>query len=111
MKKAAYLFERQQFNRVRCDLCNHRCNVMDGQYGKCNVRKNENGELYAMHYGELCSAALDPIEKKPLYHFFPGSTTYSIAMPGCNMTCGFCQNWQISQVGSGEKDAGDLIHH
>jgi len=83
---------------VLCHLCAHRCNIGDGDRGLCGVRLNSKGRLYTLVYGKLISRAIDPIEKKPLYHFLPGSRSYSIATAGCNFFCDFCQNWQISQM-------------
>ncbi len=83
---------------VLCFLCAHRCRIEDGKRGKCGVRENRGGKLYSLVYGRLISRAIDPIEKKPLYHFLPGSASYSIATVGCNFSCDFCQNWEISQV-------------
>lgn len=98
MKKEAMLYEKTGNNNVRCFLCAHRCAIADSKYGICGVRKNESGTLYTHVYGEVIASHVDPIEKKPLYHFFPGSLSYSIATMGCNFRCGFCQNWQISQL-------------
>ena len=84
--------------KVRCKLCNHRCLIDDGDIGRCCVRKNINGTLYALTYDKVCSANPDPIEKKPLFHFQPGSQSFSVATMGCNFRCEFCQNWQISQA-------------
>jgi pyruvate formate lyase activating enzyme len=83
--------------RVRCSLCPHNCTIKDGKSGQCGVRVNENGKLISTIYGELTSLAIDPIEKKPLYHFYPGSDILSIGTRGCNFKCPFCQNWHISQ--------------
>jgi pyruvate formate lyase activating enzyme len=83
---------------VSCFLCAHRCRIKEGDCGLCQVRLNSGGRLYSLVYAKLISRAIDPIEKKPLYHFMPGSRTYSIATAGCNFFCDFCQNWQISQV-------------
>jgi len=83
---------------VQCNLCPHRCKLRDGKYGICGVRKNEGGKLYTYTYGSLVAMALDPVEKKPLYHFYPGHKTLTIATPGCNFKCLGCQNWEISQV-------------
>ena len=87
-------------NTVDCFLCNHRCAVKDGQRGMCRVRENRGGKLYTLTYGRLISGNPDIIEKKPLYHFLPGTRAYSIATPGCNFRCPWCQNWQISQTDS-----------
>ena len=83
---------------VRCVLCAHRCLLRPGRVGLCGVRENRGGELVSLVYGELVAAHLDPIEKKPLFHVLPGSTSYSIATVGCPFRCGFCQNWEIAQA-------------
>jgi pyruvate formate lyase activating enzyme len=98
MAKEALLYEKLPDNRVRCHLCAHRCLIAEGGLGICQVRENENGTLYTLVYGRTISQHVDPIEKKPLYHFYPGSTAYSIATPGCNFRCAWCQNWEISQM-------------
>jgi pyruvate formate lyase activating enzyme len=98
LKYTALLYKEAGDNKVDCYLCAHRCRISEGKYGVCRVRKNEGGELYSMVYGDVIAANMDPIEKKPLYHFLPGTLSYSIATVGCNFRCGFCQNWQISQV-------------
>jgi pyruvate formate lyase activating enzyme len=82
---------------VKCDLCSRRCAIAPGRFGVCGVRKNVGGRLYTYVYGLLTAANLDPIEKKPLFHFNPGSAVFSISTPGCNFFCQFCQNWEISQ--------------
>ncbi|PKL46568.1 MAG: AmmeMemoRadiSam system radical SAM enzyme [Planctomycetes bacterium HGW-Planctomycetes-1] len=96
--KEAVLYEPLDDKKVRCNLCNWRCIIKDGDLGHCQVRKNIGGKLYSLNYHKLCSANPDPIEKKPLFHFQPGSRSFSIAAPGCNFQCAFCQNWQISQM-------------
>lgn len=83
--------------RVRCKLCAHRCLIPDGGRGTCGVRENQGGTLHTLVYGRLVSQALDPIEKKPLFHFLPGAPALSIAAVGCNFRCDFCQNHHISQ--------------
>lgn len=83
---------------VRCGLCAHRCLIKSGKTGVCGVRRNENGRLDSLVYGKLIAANVDPIEKKPLFHFQPGSSSYSIATVGCNFRCLFCQNADISQA-------------
>ncbi len=83
---------------VECQLCNHYCRIREGKKGVCQVRKNVGGQLYSLNYGKLIAAHIDPIEKKPLYHFLPGSHSYSIAATGCNLRCSWCQNWDISQL-------------
>jgi len=82
---------------VDCFLCAHRCHIALGARGVCRVRENQGGTLATLVYGRVIARHVDPIEKKPLFHFLPGSTAYSIATAGCNFQCGFCQNWQISQ--------------
>ncbi len=86
-------------NKVRCELCPHRCVLKEGQTGVCRVRKNIGGKLYALNYGSVSSIAVDPIEKKPLFHFKPKSEVLSLSTVSCNMHCKHCQNWEISQVG------------
>jgi pyruvate formate lyase activating enzyme len=98
MLKEALLYKKLEDNRVSCFLCSHHCLIPDGKFGICNVRENKGGTLYTHAYGKLVAQHVDPIEKKPLYHFLPGSTSFSIAAVGCNFQCGFCQNWQISQA-------------
>lgn len=82
---------------VECQLCPHRCHIHDGKSGICGVRENRGGTLYTSIYGEVTSMAMDPMEKKPMYHFYPGSEIFSIGTKGCNLRCPFCQNWSISQ--------------
>jgi pyruvate formate lyase activating enzyme len=95
--KEAQLYDRLVDYKVRCNLCAHHCVIPAGKKGVCQVRKNRGGTLYTLAYGRTIARHVDPIEKKPLYHFFPGSTAYSIATPGCNFRCRWCQNWDISQ--------------
>lgn len=97
MKKEALLYEKLDNKLVRCFLCGHQCKIAEGIFGFCGVRQNIGGILYSHVYGRVIAANVDPIEKKPLYHFLPGSTSFSIATIGCNFQCGFCQNWEISQ--------------
>ena len=96
--KEALLYEALDRKRVKCNLCEHRCTIKEGSLGVCNVRVNKNGKLYSLVYGETISQNIDPIEKKPLYHFYPGTTAYSIATLGCNFRCQWCQNWEIAQM-------------
>jgi pyruvate formate lyase activating enzyme len=98
MIKEAMLYEKLGDKLVHCFLCNHHCKIKPGNFGLCNVRKNVEGQLKTLVYAEAIAAGVDPIEKKPLYHFLPGSFSYSIATIGCNFRCDFCQNWQISQA-------------
>lgn len=82
---------------LQCGLCPHKCRIKPGARGICRVRANEADQLVATNYGEVASAALDPIEKKPLYHFFPGTGILSVGTIGCNLSCGFCQNYHLSR--------------
>ena len=84
-------------DRIKCDLCPHRCLIPEGKAGLCGVRRNSAGRLLTTIYGEVTSSGFDPIEKKPLYHFHPGETILSLGTKGCNFACDFCQNWTISQ--------------
>lgn len=97
MRKEALLYEKLGDQRVQCHLCAHTCKIAEGKTGICQVRVNEGGTLYTRAYGRTIAQHIDPIEKKPLLHFHPGTTAYSIATPGCNFRCQWCQNWQISQ--------------
>jgi pyruvate formate lyase activating enzyme len=90
-------YEQLSENRVRCNLCSHHCTIGVGKRGICGVRENLGGTLSSLVYGRLVSRHVDPIEKKPLFHFLPGSVAYSIATVGCNFRCKNCQNWEISQ--------------
>jgi pyruvate formate lyase activating enzyme len=94
----ARLYEAGADGAVRCHLCAHHCRIPDGRRGVCRVRENVGGTLQTLVYGRTISQHVDPVEKKPLYHFYPGSMAYSIATPGCNFHCRWCQNWQISQM-------------
>lgn len=95
-KEAMYYKSLEKDRKVQCQLCPHKCIIGDGNVGICKVRKNENGILYTLNYGKLTSYAYDPIEKKPLNHFHPGSKIFSIGSFGCNLSCDFCQNWEIA---------------
>jgi len=103
--KEAILYEKLENKIVHCYLCAQHCKIGDGKFGFCGVRQNIGGVLYTHTYGKVIAANIDPIEKKPLYHFLPGSKSFSIATIGCNFHCGFCQNWEISQ--SAFKDGFD----
>lgn len=83
---------------IHCYLCPHNCIIAEGKRGICRVRENIKGKLYAMSYGKAVSINIDPIEKKPLFHFLPGTETLSFGTPGCNLRCSHCQNWEISQA-------------
>ena len=86
-------------NTIQCELCPHNCIIKDKESGICKVRKNVDGKLISTNYGLISSMGFDPIEKKPLYHFYPGEEILSVGSLGCNLKCKFCQNWQISQTG------------
>lgn len=105
MMKEAMLYNALPEKKVSCFLCNHRCDIVNSKFGICGVRQDREGKLYTHVYGEVIAAHVDPIEKKPLYHFLPGTTSFSVATIGCNFRCPFCQNWQISQV-SKRKEQG-----
>ncbi|MGE0088973.1 MAG: AmmeMemoRadiSam system radical SAM enzyme [Bacteroidales bacterium] len=85
-------------DKIICNLCPHNCTILEGRYGICKVRKNVNGTLISENYGLISSLGFDPIEKKPLYHFYPGKEILSIGSVGCNLQCQFCQNYSISQT-------------
>lgn len=97
MAKHAMLYEKIKDKKVHCYLCSHNCKIGESKVGICGVRQNIDGKLYSHVYGKVIASHVDPIEKKPLYHFLPRTYAYSIATPGCNFKCDFCQNWQISQ--------------
>lgn len=90
-------YEKLANKLVHCTLCPNACRIPDGKIGRCRVRKNIGGRLYTLAYGQLAAVHVDPVEKKPFYHVLPGSKAFSLATPGCNMRCLFCQNWEISQ--------------
>lgn len=96
MHKALY-YQQTGNNQVKCMLCPHECLINEGKRGSCRVRKNDRGVLYSENYGRVTALHLDPIEKKPLYHFYPGRTILSVGTFGCNLKCRFCQNYDISQ--------------
>ncbi len=97
MVKGARFYEKLDRERVWCHLCPHNCKINPGGYGICRVRQNLAGNLYTINYGMVTSGGVDPMEKKPLYHFYPGSNILSVGTFGCNFRCGFCQNWEIAQ--------------
>ena len=96
--KEAYLYEKKEQGKVRCFLCNHHCLIGEGKKGICGVRENQGGMLVTLVYDKVIARHVDPIEKKPLFHFLPGSSALSIATVGCNFKCRFCQNADISQM-------------
>jgi len=95
--RPAKYFEKLGDRKLKCKLCPHECRVADRERGICGVRENRNGEYFTLVYGNPCSAHIDPIEKKPMYHYYPDTKSFSIATAGCNFVCRFCQNWEISQ--------------
>lgn len=96
-KKLA-MYQEETARGIMCQICPNECVLKEGELSKCNNRKVHNSKLYTLAYGNPCSVAVDPVEKKPLYHFFPGSRAFSIATAGCNLVCLNCQNWSISQT-------------
>lgn len=108
MKKPAMFWKKLQEGKVQCTLCSRYCVIPPGKLGFCMARKNIDGELYTLVYGSIVSRGVDPIEKKPFYHFWPGSSAFSIAVPGCNFRCLHCQNWVISQVGVEDVEYEDI---
>jgi len=104
--REALLYESLERQRVQCRLCAHRCLIKPGDTGLCGVRLNREGKLYSLVYGQAVSAGSDPIEKKPLFHFLPGTSSFSIATAGCNFKCTFCQNSDISQM---PRDQGRIM--
>lgn len=98
MIREALLYEKLAGSRVLCGLCAHRCNIGPNRRGLCGVRENREGVLYSLVFGTLIAEHVDPIEKKPFFHVHPGSRSYSVATAGCNFTCAFCQNHEISQM-------------
>jgi pyruvate formate lyase activating enzyme len=99
----ALFYEYFKEKTIKCTLCPHLCLIQDGKFGACAIRKNIDGKLYTLVYGKAISYAIDPIEKKPLFHLYPGSRIFSYATAGCNFKCSFCQNWEISQVSKGKE--------
>ncbi len=107
----AYLYESLENGKVKCNLCSHRCVIKAGRRGKCSVRENQDGTLNTLVYEKVIARHVDPIEKKPLFHFLPGTLSYSIATVGCNFRCKFCQNADIAQMPSDHEGIimGDTI--
>lgn len=105
--KEAMLWESKDRDKVQCNLCHHRCVIQPGKRGICSVRENRSGVLYSLVYGKAAAQAVDPIEKKPLYHFLPGTGSLSIATRGCNFKCLHCQNCHLSQVSKDESFSED----
>lgn len=105
MRKLSYLYKELKDKRVQCLTCEHKCSIANGKYGFCSVRKNINGKLYFMQYAHAISENVDPIEKKPIFHYLVGTKTMTIATIGCNFCCQWCQNWDISQTCKTQKDS------
>ena len=95
--RVALLYERED-DRVRCTTCERSCKIAVGKLGFCKTRKNIDGKLYTLEYGDISSTSANPIEKKPFFHFFPGSRALTVGSYGCNFTCPWCQNWEISKA-------------
>lgn len=94
--------------KMECQVCMHHCKLEEGQIGRCHARRNQNGIILADNYGKVTSLALDPIEKKPLYHFYPGSKILSVGSYGCNLNCSFCQNYSISMAKEDEVEVLEI---
>lgn len=107
--KEALLYLKEGDDSVTCRLCAHHCRLKENRVGVCGVRKNIKGALYSLNYDKVCAVHTDPIEKKPLYHFLPGSVSFSIAAMGCNFKCVFCQNNTLSVVESEHRVHGEAI--
>ncbi len=95
--KASPFFSKKKDGSLFCTLCAFHCSIQEGKQGICGVRENQNGTLYSLNYRKIVALHADPVEKKPLFHFLPGSKTFSLACSGCNFSCSNCQNWEISQ--------------
>jgi len=106
--KKAILYQKFSDGKLRCDACFHKCLIVEGKTGICGVRKNIKGELYLLVYGKAAAFNIDPVEKKPLFHFYPGSEVFSFGTFGCNFACDFCQNWDISQEPKNRSRGGGL---
>lgn len=107
--RALYCHVPHQGRYVRCGLCPHRCVLAEGERGTCRVRENRGGKLYTFVYGNPCTVHVDPIEKKPFYHFLPGTMAFSLATAGCNLRCQYCQNYTISQYPPEEIQSYDSL--
>jgi pyruvate formate lyase activating enzyme len=94
----AKYYQKLPDREIKCELCPRFCQLGDKERGFCGVRENQDGKYYTLVYGQVCSLNIDPIEKKPFFHFLPGAAAFSLATAGCNLSCKFCQNWQISQM-------------
>jgi pyruvate formate lyase activating enzyme len=94
----ARFYQKLPNRKIKCKLCPHECTVGDKERGYCGVRENRGGTYYTLVHSRVCAAHVDPIEKKPLFHYLPGTVAFSLGTAGCNVNCKFCQNWEISQV-------------
>lgn len=106
--REAMFYKKLAGKTAKCGLCHRGCTIPDNGWGFCGTRQNQDGTLYAMNYGRTCSYAVDPIEKKPFFHFWPGTTSFSISTVGCNFRCLHCQNYEISQARPGQLPEEDL---
>ena len=106
--READYYRREADGTVTCELCPHACRLADGQRGRCRSRRNRGGRLWADSYGKVCALNIDPVEKKPLFHYYPGERCLSLAATGCNLSCRNCQNWTISQAAPQEVDCAAL---
>ena len=106
--KEAFFYSKLKGKKVQCRLCPHFCIISENSRGKCRVRLNKAGKLYSLVYGKPCAVNIDPIEKKPQFHFLPGTKAYSIGTAGCNLNCKFCQNWDISQSSPEDTPSAEL---
>jgi pyruvate formate lyase activating enzyme len=109
MMKEAILWAPLKDGKAKCSVCSYRCVIAPGKLGHCRTRKNVDGKIFTMIYGTVTSESSDPIEKKPLYHFYPGSYSYSVGSVGCNFRCEHCQNWGISQADIQEVYTFDIM--
>lgn len=105
MIREALLYETLAERMVHCYLCSHHCRIENTEFGFCGMRENRDGTLYTHAYGEVIAAHVDPVEKKPFFHVLPGTSAFSVAAPGCNFHCSFCQNWRISQITKEHQDS------
>jgi len=106
--KEVMFYKRLDSLRIECEICSRRCQIADLERGYCGNKENRGGKYYTLIYNKVCAAHIDPIEKKPLFHYLPGTTAFSIATAGCNFDCKFCQNWRIAQFRPEQVDHHDL---
>ena len=107
--KRIAMYQEETARGIMCRICPNECVLKEGELSKCNNRKVKGSKLYTLAFGNPCSVNIDPVEKKPLYHFFPGSKAFSIATAGCNLVCLNCQNWTISQTSPDKTRNVDLM--